>query len=135
MKKLISAFALLVVVLNATAQMKDNKTPEQRATAVSERMVKNLGISPQQKISVHDLVLKEVEKAQAIKAKASADKKAMRTDLKAVRSEFETELKAILTPDQFTKWTAFKTQMREKRKDKKASGSKADDGGNDMGLN
>lgn len=127
MKKSITVWAFMFTVLCATAQTdqhKTHKSPQERANKVTEEMVKDFGISEEQKTKVQALALKRAETVSAIKMKGKEEKKAHRADMKKANEEFEKELKTVLTPEQFTKWEAKKKQMKEKRKERRKNNSK-----------
>lgn len=118
MKKIFLVFILAGLTAGASAQTADTaqtkkiKTPEERATSVSKRMVKQLGINEDQKTKVYAAILKEVHTVKAAKEKQPADKAAV----KAAREAYEAGLKTIFTPEQFTKWDAFRKAQKAQRK-------------------
>ena len=96
-------------------------TPEQKATKHSERLAQKLGLSPEQKQSVYTLAVDRITKADAVRAKyTTSDKKGMHKELRPIMQDFDTKLKAILTPEQITKWDALKAERKQKMKDRKA---------------
>jgi periplasmic protein CpxP/Spy len=104
------------------------KTPEQKASHHSEMLTKKLSLSPEQKQSVYTLILDRVNKANAVRAKyTTGDKKGMHKELKPIIDDFNTKIKAILTPDQVTKWEQFKAEKKAKRKEAKEANA-TDDG-------
>ena len=125
MKKLsllMIGFVLSICVLFAQGP-KEGKgkasTPEQKAVNRSAFLTKKLGLTSEQKQSVYDLILERVTKADAVKAKyTSADKKGMHKELRPILDDFNTKIKAVLTPEQVTKWEAIKSERKSKRKSK-----------------
>src|SRR6478752_5432300 len=102
MKKVIFLLIGFVATLSfAQSADKAAKTPEQKATQHSEMLTKKLSLSPEQKQSVYTLILDRVNKANAIRAKyTTSDKKGMHKELKPIIDDFNTKIKAILTPEQ-----------------------------------
>lgn len=130
MKKLF-AVALLVVGLTAFAQEKEGRragreklTPEQKVDFQVNRLTKDLDLNEKQVKEVKNLVAKQAEKREGkkeemkdIKAKKRAEMKAqMETEYAAVSSD----MKKILTPEQFTKWVKIHEDRKEKMKEKMA---------------
>lgn len=107
-------------------------TPEQKATKHSERLAQKLGLSPEQKQSVYLLAVDRISKADAVRAKyATGDKKGMHQEMKPIMQDFDAKLKAILTPDQATKWEALKTERKQKMKERKGERG---EGGKNKGV-
>ena len=130
MKKVFLA-ALLVVGITAFAQEKERKrdgreklTPEQKIDFQVKKLTKDLSLNEKQVKEVSVLVAKEVEKREAkrtemkeLKAKKRAEMKAqMETEQAAVSSE----MKKILTAEQFAKWEKIREERKEKVKEKMA---------------
>ncbi len=134
MKKLLLVLTLFVISVSAIAQKRDQRTPEQRANFVSERMVKKLGITPEQKTKVHDLVLKKATSVKAITTENQADKAQMQAKLKTVNNEFEAELKTILTPEQLTQWTTMKKEWKNKKNGSKGQVLKSEEAEDELGT-
>lgn len=106
---------------------KGNKTPEQRATNRSEMLAKKLVLTAEQKQSMYTLILDRINKAEPIRAKYAADKKGMHKELKPIMEEFNTKVKALLTPEQLTKWEQIKAEQKGKRKAKKGDSATDND--------
>jgi len=129
MKKVIFLLIGFVATLGfAQSADKAAKTPEQKATHHSEMLTKKLSLTPEQKQSVYTLILDRVNKANAVRAKyTTSDKKGMHKELKPIVDDFNTKIKAILTPEQVTKWEQFKAEKKAKRKEAKEANA-TDDG-------
>jgi hypothetical protein len=81
---------------------------------MTERMSKRLGLSADQKAKVHTLNLEKARKMSAFKEKRATDRKKAVEEAKAYRQNWDQELKAILTTDQYA-------QLRKEKAEKKAS--------------
>ncbi len=131
MKKVLLSIVAAVFAVSTFAQdgAKVKKTPEQIATKKADKLKTELALSDDQRTKVYTILLESTTKIQAIKAKYPNDKKAAHAEIKPIRETSEASIKAILTPEQVTKWEALKKEKKEKTKAKKAK--KDDDDDND----
>jgi len=86
-------------------------TPQQRADVQTEFMTKRLGLSPEARTQVQAINLKYAEQAQPILTGSDGPLMKMH-DLKGLQSQKESELKGVLTPEQFQKFLASKEALR-----------------------
>ncbi|HET6989871.1 MAG TPA: hypothetical protein VFJ43_01050 [Bacteroidia bacterium] len=121
MKKLIFSL-LMLVTFTAFAQTqpdqskpeRENKTPEERATAIASHLEKNLGLTADQKTKVHDLALTKEQKIDQLREQNKGkDRCAWADQRKQTQDEFDAGMKKILTPDQYTKWNAEKEERKK----------------------
>ena len=128
MKKVIVA-ALLVVGLTTFAQEKEGKrnereklTQEQKVDFQVKRITKDLDLNEKQAKDVRNLIAKEVEKREAKRAqlKDLKDNKRdeMRAQMEAEEAAVSSDMKKILTPEQYTKWGKILEERKEKIKEK-----------------
>lgn len=84
-----------------------NMTPEQRADMQAQRLTKQLGLSAEQTEKVKQMELARVQEMQAMRGQASAggDRETMRQNMQAMRTKYDTQLKGILTADQYTQYS------------------------------
>jgi hypothetical protein len=106
---------LMIVSGTARAQMDSTamRTPESRAAMLSDKMKTDLALTDAQYAQVQGINLKYAQKNDSLfKAPGERSDKmqAMRSSMQAKGDE----LKAILTPDQFTKYQAMEKEMRQK---------------------
>jgi len=97
-----------------------NMTPEQRADMQTQRLTKELSLTADQSTQVRAIALAENQEMQTIRGKvASSDSRqgAMR-EMKTMREKYETQLKAVLTADQLTKYNQMRDERMDNRKDK-----------------
>lgn len=105
--------------------MAKGKTPKAPPTAAQKadrkagKMAKELGLNADQEARVEKLMMTHKQEEAALKAKYATDKKAGRADMKAAHDRYEADLKAILTPEQFTKMNQMKAEHHDKMKDGK----------------
>ena len=130
MKKVFLA-ALLVVGITTFAQGKkerrqdgDKLTKEQKVDFQVKRITKDLDLNAEQSKQVQVLVAKQVDKREAKKAKMKEEKAQERSEMKAEmlanQAAMSSEMKKILTPEQFSKWEKNREEKKEKLKEKMA---------------
>ncbi|HEY3405619.1 MAG TPA: hypothetical protein VGK59_19685 [Ohtaekwangia sp.] len=105
---------LLFTGLNAYGQ--DPKTPEQRATAITEWMKTNLQLTPEQEGPVQTINLKYANLNEGLKTSSKA-RMAKAKELKTNNESKKKELKEILTPEQFKMYEAKEAELKEKFKE------------------
>lgn len=140
-KKLIIA-ALLVVSVAAFAQdenqperkprgegqQRERMTPEQRNQAMLERMTTELKLDAKQQELIKPILAEQSAKNQAMRAErmaggdkpkdlSSQEREALKVKRETEKTATENKLKAILTPDQFTKMKANEETAREKMRE------------------
>jgi len=114
---------LLTLVLRVSAQDHPTMTPEDKAAKVTDWMKTNLKLTDDQVSKVQPINLKYAQKWADMK-NGTEDKKAKMDAMKADEAAKDAELKAVLTPEQFSTWQTkkdeMKKQMMEKMKEKKS---------------
>jgi protein CpxP len=95
---------------------KDDHDPKERAAKSAERMKKELSLSEDQFSKVKTSNEKFSERYAAIRKDTSLTRGKTMSKMKSVRTEQETELKKILTSDQWTKWSELKSKRSEERR-------------------
>jgi Spy/CpxP family protein refolding chaperone len=103
-----------------------NMTPEQRADMQTQRLTKELTLTADQSTKVRTIALAENQELQALRAKfSSADsRQGAGQEMKAIREKYDAQLKAVLTPEQVTKFDQMRDDQLDKRKDKMQGGMK-----------
>lgn len=109
---------------NRMGQGRGNLTPEQRAEMQTKRLTTQLGLTADQTTKIQTIALAENQEMAALRSKyAAADsRQGAGQDMKALRDKYETQLKAVLTPDQLTKYTQMRDEQMDNRKDKMKAG-------------
>lgn len=131
MKK-VFLLAFLVVGLTTFAQGKRGKlqdgeklSPEQRTEKQVEKMTKELGLNDTQAKQVKELFAKgvaerEAKKSEMQKRRAEGNKptpeerEAMKVKMGEKQEQMKSEMKKILTADQYAKWEEKKAERKEK---------------------
>ena len=112
-------------VPEARAQMDKlrNTTPAERAGMQTDFMVSKLDLTPEQKRAVTDLNLKYANKMEPV-IKGSEGPMVRRRQMREINQEKETELRGILSPQQWQKYEASRAEMREKLEERMGGGSR-----------
>lgn len=84
--------------------------PEQMAQRQSQRLAQELGLSADQTAKVQQILLARGQEMQALRGqgKDAGNRDQMREQMKANRTKYDEQLKAVFTPEQYTKFTALK---------------------------
>jgi hypothetical protein len=120
MKKIIVALLLVFGMTGYTYSQGVHKTPEQKAKETSAKLEKDLSLTPEQTTQVYDATLAKIKASDDIRTQYASDKEAMRGQMKPVNEKYNTQMKSILTPEQFTQWK----QLLEEEKKMKEKGHK-----------
>jgi len=120
MKNLVRSALLLLVVFSSSVvfgQQMQKRTPEQKAENQTRWMQKNLGLTQDQNKKVYDIILYYAQQADNANASAGQAKKAEKLE---VKRDKDTELRAVLTGEQYQKYQAHVQEMKEKMRDRRA---------------
>ncbi|MCC6937639.1 MAG: hypothetical protein IT226_05400 [Flavobacteriales bacterium] len=123
MKKTIIIAALTILTSAAYAQDKEKpqRTPAERAQIRTERMTKDLGLTPEQITKVEAINRKYAEQAEGMRTardqEAGPARKAAQEKRKAMRDAHEAEMKAVLSTEQFATWKKQQEEMKAKHMD------------------
>jgi periplasmic protein CpxP/Spy len=126
MKKVVILMAFMfALVANTFAQNDAVAAPlKSEISSKSERKAKmkmagkELGLTADQKAKMKEVGQSLKGKMMAIKSDATLTKDQKKTQIGEVAKSHETEIKAILSPEQFTKWEAMKKERRGQMKGK-----------------
>jgi hypothetical protein len=88
-------------------------TPEQRAQYQTDFMKSKLNLTPEQTTKVSDINLKYAKRMDPV-IKSSEGSLVRMRQARAINAEKDTELKGVLTPDQWQKLEAAREEMRQK---------------------
>ncbi|MBD2766343.1 hypothetical protein IC235_00375 [Hymenobacter sp. BT664] len=82
--------------------------PEAMATRQSQRLSQELGLNADQTAKIQQILLARGQEMQAMRSQArTGDRSQLRTQMDANRSKYDEQVKAVLTADQYTKYTAL----------------------------
>lgn len=112
-------FTLSLFVLFCTINAQTVKTPEIRAREETDRLNSQLNLSTDQNAKVYEIVLERIKQIDVVIKKymgnlTQEQSKARSKELQSIRNTFETKLKSILTPQQFSKWEKEKNNRKSK---------------------
>jgi protein CpxP len=93
----------------------NRQSPQERAERQAKVMKVDLNLDAAQYEKLLTLNLKQAEKASATRAEMKEEMKGNREAMKAERDTYKTELKTILTPEQFEKHEVMMKERMEKR--------------------
>ncbi|PIY11343.1 MAG: hypothetical protein COZ18_04110 [Flexibacter sp. CG_4_10_14_3_um_filter_32_15] len=97
----------------AEALQAERKDPNNRAEKRVEKWKTELSLSDAQATKVKTALVTKMTKMQALR-EAAGDEKVDKTERKAIKTAFETELKSILSAEQFTKYEQLKAEKKAK---------------------
>ncbi len=127
MRKLCLAFMVLAFAVSTFAQAphrgeRREFKPEEMATRQADYMKKELSLNDEQYKAVYKLFLKRGEETKAQRSKAQegqqADREARRAAMLKSREAMTTELKQILTAEQYTKYEELQQKRQQQRQQK-----------------
>lgn len=95
-----------------------DKTPEQRAEALTAVMKSKLPLNPEQVPRVQAINLAYALKNEPV-IKSDAGKRAKFKQLKALQKDKDNELEKVLTAEQFKQYQALKEELKEKIKERR----------------
>lgn len=98
----------------ATPAQKKQMTPEDRAIRVLRMMTVKAQLTDVQQAEVKQILIEREKAKEAAKTNTETSKGAR----KSAQSAGDAKLKAAMTPEQWTKWEAFRTENKAKRADK-----------------
>lgn len=89
------------------------RSPEQQTQAQASRLAKELSLSPEQQTQVQQLLAAQRQETQTAIQQAGSNRRAMGQAMRAGRDKFDGQLKAVLTPAQYTQYQQLLAQRRE----------------------
>ena len=116
LKNLILTVAAVANTVFATAQEEDNKTPEERAKHLTEKMVETFEIEGNKKDKLEAINLDFVKATMDVNQDKNIEKEAKQEKMKAIAEKRHQALEAILTAEQLTDLKQKEQERLEKRK-------------------
>ncbi|MBT1710811.1 hypothetical protein KK062_21395 [Fulvivirgaceae bacterium PWU5] len=107
----------------ATAQTAERTslTAEERAQKWTDWMKKELTLTAEQEPRVHAINVKYADQMDGIKAE-EGDRRSKFKEVRETNKAKDEELKAVLTPEQFTKYTEKKQERQQKMRENRKRG-------------
>ena len=131
MKKLLFLGTLLFAFVCTTFAQTDNQPAPTNATELKQgkgrgrgqtqgnNMKKTLGLSDDQATKMKEAKATLQGKMKAIKSDTGLSKEQKKAQIKDAAIAFDGQIKGILTPEQYTKWSEMKEKMKGKMKEKR----------------
>ena len=93
-------------------------SPEQHADRMAQRLSKQLNLSTEQTARVREATLTHQQHVQALRAThaTAGSRRGAGPELKTLRDTYDQQLKAILTPDQYTQYAQQRDARLEQRR-------------------
>lgn len=102
---------------NTQGKKIDKAEWQQKQDAKLQEMKQELGLSDAQVAQIKELKNKKASE-HAAKLEATKEERAKKVaDMKQQKEEMDKEMKAILTPEQYTKWQAIRAEKMKERKE------------------
>lgn len=100
------------------------QSPEQMVARRAQYLAKELGLSADQQAKLQPLLLAQRQQMQVLREQRVTGGRRMGTaqDLKAAQAKFDEQLKAVFTPEQYTKFNAMRDDQRDKLRERRAAG-------------
>ncbi|GAB3736696.1 hypothetical protein GCM10027594_17630 [Hymenobacter agri] len=95
-------------------------SPDEMAKRQADRLSKELGLTADQTTKVQAILLARTQEMQAMRGQArdgSGDRSQMREQMQANRAKYDAQFKTVLTPDQYTKFTALQADRMDRARD------------------
>ena len=102
--------------MSASAQRPERNskmTPEERASKQTEMMTKQLDLTAEQQAKVMEINLKYSQQMANQVAQAKEEMAADRDNMKSQMAAKDTEIKQVLTPEQYQQWQDKRQEMRK----------------------
>lgn len=114
-KKYVMVMAMMMVSVIIFAQ-RHGGDPQAAAAKRSEKMKTELSLTDDQYTRVKELNDKAAVQQAALRNDSSLSKSEKMTRMKQLRADHDTQLKSILSEEQWTRWTAIRSERGGKRK-------------------
>lgn len=134
MKKITLIFAVIAISASALfaqkREGKEKKSPEDKAQKAATKWKAYLGLTDDQKQKFYEAKIAQTSKMQALKdaRKVATVKDTSKAEFKAAKAEFVATVKTIFTPEQFDKWNAKRSEMKDKSKNRREDKGKNKNG-------
>ena len=115
----VASVAVATPTVNAAPVAQEQKkeaTPESRAEQFAGKLMKELGLTAEQKQREYDAKLAELKGREELNAKykTGEEQKAHRAEYVALNDTFKAKMKTILTAEQYAQWEKNKAAKKER---------------------
>lgn len=100
------------------------QSPEQMVARRTQYLAKELGLNTDQQARLQPLLLAQRQQMQVLREQRVTGGRRLGTvqDLKAAQAKFDEQLKAVFTPEQYTRFNAMRDDQRDKLRERRAAG-------------
>lgn len=100
------------------------KSPDQMAERRAQYLAKELSLTADQQAKLTPILLAQRQDMQTLRSQVQTGGRriGMAQDLKASQAKYDAQIKAVLTPEQYTKFTQLKEEQRDKMRERRANG-------------
>lgn len=104
----------------AAAQQPADQLAERRA----QYLAKELGLSADQQAKLQPVLLAQRQELQTLRSQVQTGGRrlGMGQDLKASQARYDAQIKGILTPEQYARFSQLKDEQRDKLRERRAAG-------------
>lgn len=85
-------------------------SPDEMAKRQTERLTQELGLTADQAPKVQQIMLARGQEMQAMRGQGDGNRDQMREQMQASRAKYDGQFKAVLTPDQYTKYATIQAE-------------------------
>ena len=116
--------------LQGRGQGRMQGNPEETAQRQSQRLTKVLDLNADQAIKVQQILLARGQETQALRSQAQSggDRSQLRGQMQTNRTKYEDQFRAVLTPEQYTRFSALQANRMENGQDMENTKMKAKNG-------
>jgi Spy/CpxP family protein refolding chaperone len=106
------------------AQAGAQKSPDQMVERRVQYLTKELSLTADQQAKLTPILVAQRQEMQTLRSQVQTGGRriGMAQDLKAAQARYDTQIKAVLTPEQYTKFTQMKEEQKDKLRERRASG-------------
>ena len=100
------------------------KSPDQMAERRAQYLAKELGLSADQQGRMQPILLAQRQDMLALREQVQTGgrRRGMGQDLKAAQAKYDAQIKGILTPEQYAKYSQLKDEQRDKLRERRQNG-------------
>jgi len=120
----INTFAQEDKKVETKTELKNDKTPEERADKKVAKLTEKLSLTEAQAASTKTLLLEMITNIQAMKADETLTKETKKAKVKSMKENFKTDLEALLDDSQKEKLAEIEAEHKAKIAEKKAQKKK-----------
>lgn len=104
----------------------ERRTPEERAELQAQKLAKKFNLTADQTAKIRQISLDKANRMESLKAKNKENRQATGAEMKEIKSNWETELKGVLTQDQYAQFVKERDEKMDQRKEKRSGMKKGE---------